>query len=230
MLKKNPSDGAAVGGILFLSLERHEAFWLFAFVGIAFLELFVVWVDDKQFAFSVFLLALDFIVQLDGLLIALQVRPCSKKCGDLRRAARLQGFEPGENLAKLGFALRTGCGSKQLLDDGTGFVTVASRSLGNFGVGFSGCRDLVALLDAVAIHVVMRRGFVEGMELGLPLERVRLHRGVEDGDGLPLVDDGVAALLHRRRIERRAVQDVDAELLADDRQDVLEVAREEEGL
>ena len=75
----------------------------------------------------------------------------------------------------------------------------------------------------------MRCGFGKGVELGRSLERVRFYRGVEDGDGLPLVDDGVAALFHRRRVERLAVQDVDAELLADDLQDVLEVSREEHG-
>lgn len=50
MPKKNPSDGAAVGGILFiLSLERHEAFWLFAFVRIAFLAFrYLLWVTLEK--------------------------------------------------------------------------------------------------------------------------------------------------------------------------------------
>ena len=211
------------------SLERHEALWLFAFVRIALLQFLAVGIDEEQFAFSVFLLALDLRVEFFGLLIAPEMRPCSEERGDLRRAARLQGFESGEDLTKLGFALRPGGSVEERLHGSAGFIAVACRTLRDFGVGFGCSCDLLPLLDAIAIHVVMRCGFGEGVELGRALERVRLYRGVEDGDGLSLVDDGVAALFHRRRIERLAVQDVDAELLADDLQDVLEVAREEHG-
>ena len=101
MPKKNPSDGAAVGGILFiLSLERHEAFWLFAFVKIAFLQFFAIGIDNQQFAFCIFFLPLDLCIEFFGLLIALEVRPCCEERGDLCRAARLQGFELREDLAK----------------------------------------------------------------------------------------------------------------------------------
>ena len=54
-----------------LSLERHEAFWLFAFVRIAFFQFLAVGIDDQQFAFSVFLLALDLRIEFFGLLITL---------------------------------------------------------------------------------------------------------------------------------------------------------------
>ncbi|WP_294177383.1 hypothetical protein, partial [uncultured Selenomonas sp.] len=80
-MKKNPSDGTVVGGILFCSsLERHEAFWLFTFIGIAFLQFLAVGIDEEQFAFSVFLLALDLRIEFFSLLIAPEVRPCSEKC------------------------------------------------------------------------------------------------------------------------------------------------------
>ena len=72
---------------------------LFAFVRIAFLQFLAVGIDEEQFAFCIFFLPLDLRVEFFGLLIALEVCPCSEKCGDLRRAARLQGFDLREDLA-----------------------------------------------------------------------------------------------------------------------------------
>ena len=100
------------------------------------------------------------------MLIALEVRPRSEERGDLRRAARLQGFELGKDLAKLGFSLRPSGSVEERLHGSAGFIAVACRTLGDFGVGFGcGC-DLLPLLDTIAIHVVMRYGFGKGVELG----------------------------------------------------------------